>query len=184
MHRNARHAALEQGESVYFTGLPCSNGHVAERYSKSGYCKACAKEAGRKAYRANPKRFSKASRKWRAKNPEYSETNRARINANSQDYRRKNLSKTAALRAQYRARKKQTQPNWLGREDLQRIAEAYDLAAQKSVETGLAWEVDHIVPLAGKNVCGLHVPWNLQVIPRSVNRKKSNNFDSQMEGIH
>ena len=38
-------------------------------------------------------------------------------------------------------------------------------------------EVDHIIPLQGQFVSGLHVPENLRVIPRSINRSKRNKVD-------
>jgi len=46
----------------------------------------------------------------------------------------------------------------------------------KDKMTGEKYHVDHIVPLQGENVSGLHVPWNLQVIPSDLNLRKSNNF--------
>lgn len=54
--------------------------------------------------------------------------------------------------------------------------EAYDLAARRTKATGFAWHVDHVIPLRGVTVSGLHVWNNFAVIPASVNRAKSNYF--------
>jgi hypothetical protein len=68
-------------------------------------------------------------------------------------------------------------PSWLSDDDLWMIEEAYHLAKLREEVVGGKWDVDHIVPLRGKKVCGLHVPWNLAVIRAEANRSKGNKFD-------
>lgn len=78
-----------------------------------------------------------------------------------------------AAEARRRARRRNAMPQWA---DRQAISQIYKDAKKRIKETGEQWHVDHIVPLAGKNVCGLHVHWNLQVIPARENMSKSNKF--------
>ncbi len=67
-------------------------------------------------------------------------------------------------------------PVWLTLEDKWIISEIYDLAKLKTKLTGTKWHVDHVIPLRGKIVSGLHVPANLQVISEQANKVKRNNF--------
>jgi hypothetical protein len=55
-------------------------------------------------------------------------------------------------------------PKWLTKEQRTEIRSFYLRATKLSKETGILYHVDHIVPLQGKTVSGLHVPWNLQVM--------------------
>jgi len=79
-----------------------------------------------------------------------------------------------AASSKKRAIKLQAAPKWLTENQLKDIKEFYFCAKQLELETGIRYHVDHIIPLQGKTVCGLHVPWNLQVIPAIENIKKSN----------
>lgn len=76
---------------------------------------------------------------------------------------------------QWRRGKKAGTPSWLTEEHHKEIQYVYSLARECSIITGERYEVDHIIPINGKNVCGLHVPWNLQILPRDLNSAKSNN---------
>jgi hypothetical protein len=58
--------------------------------------------------------------------------------------------------------------------DRKEIKKIYQECAVITKNTGIRHEVDHIVPLNGKYVSGLHVHWNLQIIPATENRYKSN----------
>ena len=65
-------------------------------------------------------------------------------------------------------------PEWVDRRELQAL---YAESRRRFDETGVRHVVDHIVPLNHPYVCGLHVPWNLRVVPWSVNASKGNRFN-------
>ena len=98
-----------------------------------------------------------------------------RLNSD-QNYRANNRGKIVAKLKRREINKKLRVPSWLTKDDLWMIEQAYDLAALRTKIFGFQWHVDHVVPLQGKLVSGLHVPHNLQVIPAWENRSKSNKF--------
>lgn len=84
------------------------------------------------------------------------------------------LAANHASEARRRARKRNAMPAWANRAAIRAI---YVEAKKRIKETGEVWHVDHTIPLAGKNVCGLHVETNLCIIPGSENMRKSNKFN-------
>lgn len=86
-------------------------------------------------------------------------------------WRRTNGAVLAAARVRRRAAEIKATPSWANPFF---VREVYALAALRSKMFGFAWHVDHIVPLRSKLVCGLHVEYNLQVIPAADNMTKSN----------
>ena len=82
--------------------------------------------------------------------------------------------------AKRRAAKLQALPKWLTKAQYEEIKELYEIARIFKLYTGEEYHVDHIVPLQGENICGLHVPWNLQVIPAKENLSKSNKLQEEI----
>lgn len=91
--------------------------------------------------------------------------------------REKYPEKELARVRKYRSRKQQASKINLTEIESWLIEEIYHLSILRTKITGYKWEVDHIIPLQGKYVCGLHIPSNLQVIPAKMNRQKSNKYD-------
>ena len=83
-------------------------------------------------------------------------------------------AKICEVTARRKAKKLLATPKWLSASDLIAIKCKYSLATMFTTYSGVAHAVDHIVPLQGKTVCGLHVPWNLKVITALDNLKKGN----------
>jgi len=75
-----------------------------------------------------------------------------------------------------RARRKKAMPPWLTKDQHREIRKFYAMAAMMHDENGKVFHVDHIVPLNGESVSGLHVPWNLQILSPKENMKKYNKF--------
>lgn len=155
---------------------------------KSGYmswCKVC--EAGR-----NKLKFEQRKETQLAKAKQWRDANKDKQTAATQAWRESNPERTVAMyrdwadrnrdkvNAKWMARdaaKKNRTPNWLTVDEHWMIEQAYDIAAKRTQMLGISFHVDHIVPLQGKTVSGLHVPWNLQVIPAKLNQQKSNRFN-------
>lgn len=121
-----------------------------------------------KVYRdANKESKSIKDREWCLANPEKVKAKTKRWNANNPD-------KLAANVRMRQASQANRTPFWLSDDDKWMMREAYHLARLRSDLTGIKWHVDHILPLRGNDVSGLHTPSNLQVIPAKFNYLASN----------
>jgi hypothetical protein len=98
------------------------------------------------------------------------------IKAYVAEYKKLNPAKANANKAKRKSAKLQRTPKWLTDIDFERIETQYKLAQILTKLHNEPWHVDHIIPLQGKLVSGLHVPSNLQVLKGSENCSKQNNF--------
>jgi hypothetical protein len=126
-----------------------------------------------KYYQSNREELLSKSKVWQTLNADHYKT---RLRAWSKNNRNlKNFHE-----AKRRALKLKATPSWLNEAQLEQIAYYYWLAKDLKITTGEQYHVDHIIPLQGEIVCGLHVPWNLQLLPSDINIAKGNNFKYDM----
>ena len=164
-----RQQALKDGLPRYFTGKPCCRGHVVERYTHNKTCCECANEKANASKRKNRKKYVEHAKNWKKANPE--KVRQFQLRAN-----RKNPGRRNFWTATYRSAKDLRAPLWLNEGHELEFASVYAYCAGLR-KAGLDYHVDHIVPLRGETVSGLHVPWNLQVILGSENTSKGNRFN-------
>jgi hypothetical protein len=140
----------KQKRHEYYVNSKAKNPNLsAERYAKNREANLAYSKT---AYQANAEERKAYQRLW-------SKTNRGTANALSKKYKLKKANAT---------------PKWLTESQLLHIKCKYQLAAMLNIHGVEKWHVDHIVPIRGQDVCGLHVPWNLRVIPAKENMTKGN----------
>lgn len=129
----------------------------------------------------NPK-LKEYYKNWRDKNKEnkskYDKERRAKlkeeIKIKKAEWLKKNRDWDNAANAKKRAAKLRATPRWLTKEHEEQIKLIYKESHRLTQETGIKYQVDHIIPLQGKTVSGLHVPWNLEPILAEENCRKRN----------
>jgi hypothetical protein len=173
MNQLSRKDAQAQGTKHYWTGVPCVHGHTALRRVNDRVCTECDKN-------------TKAARRASAANEQVKITRRAAYQKHKEAallakkiYRAENKGKINALCAARKKVVKQRTPKWLTAFDRLKIRCTYQLAAMYTRENGEAWHVDHVIPLQGALVSGLHVPTNLRVLRGLDNIKKKNQYEVQ-----
>lgn len=160
--------------------------YLVENQEKIAAQKRTKRLADPAAYAASAqKRYARNAVSNRAKRREYYKANRERCLAVVREWRqsswvswykahaKKNSARFAAVAAKRRAQERQATPEWA---DGAAIEAFYITAAGLSMHTGEWYHVDHIVPIRGKTVCGLHVESNLEVLTAQENLLKSNRY--------
>jgi type I site-specific restriction-modification system R (restriction) subunit len=153
---------------------------VSDSRYKDGYqnrCKACQKEYDANRFIQKRDRILKQSKDYyvanldtaRAKRALWREMNRLYAAEYGKKYRKENPGKELAKTRRYMLARKNRLPKWLTKEQIDEMTRIYEKCPK-------GYEVDHIIPLQGKAISGLHVPYNLQYLPTAENRKKSNKY--------
>lgn len=167
---SSRKEARDQAIQFYYTGIPCKHGHIAERRTINSECQECRKLRDKKDIasglrKAHTDKYNH-SKKSAACQAKYEKTEKGKA-VHSKSMERHVAKRLRLVRVnKRRAAKLQRTPSWA---DLCRISTIY-------LNCPAGYTIDHVIPLCGKLVSGLHVPENLQYLTGSENSSKSNKF--------
>lgn len=162
----------ERSKSLFYKREKAKDGLVS-------VCKICSCATGKKYREANKKSISEKNKKWYETNKEYRIEKAKRWNLENKDkflnnvkkYMKNNKGKANFWCRSRQIKKLLATPFWA---DTTKIKQIYIDCALISEMTGVIHHVDHILPLRGKDISGLHVEYNLQILPAHFNQVKSN----------
>ena len=189
-----REEAKKAGEQFYFTGKPCSNGHICKRWV-SGGCYECQLVLRRKnmaktrATRGEEVKARKKVEYERNKDrraparKRYALANVDKLRDAAKKYSQEKPEVRREINATRRARTRNATPPWLTKEMRAEIKALHAEANALKAKFGVTFDVDHIVPLDGRHVSGLHVPWNMRVITQAENRSRPKVFSDPHLGL-
>ncbi len=144
--------------------------HPQCKFGITHKCKSCLNEIMKRKYPDQKEVIAKRQKKSVAKRKAEGKD----VYKPTREYLKRNPHHGRYHSKQRKAHVKRATPSWLTASQKVEMRNIYIASQQKTVETGVDYHVDHIVPLRGENVCGLHVPWNLRVLRADLNMAKSN----------
>ena len=150
--------SVDIDDKWYFTGKPCKHGHIAPRLKTNRTCKECLYKM-----RADYEKSDNYT-EWKL-------NNKKKV---ASAWQKRNKAYVNSITRKRQAAKLKRTPAWLTQHDLKIMESKYAIAAWLSAVVGREYHVDHIIPLQGKKVSGLHIPSNLSIIPAQDNMKKGN----------
>jgi 5-methylcytosine-specific restriction endonuclease McrA len=189
----SRALAIAEGKRHFFIGTPCANGHIVPRVvtKTASLCVECRREGARRGtrtyYRKNIEACREAGRKSeaakRATGSDWASKNREAHAAMKSEWKKANLERGRFSAMKRKAARLRAEPAWLTSEQRAEILALYREAVRLTAATGERYEVDHIVPLQGRTVSGLHVPWNLRILRGVENNSRPRiwNVDAELD---
>jgi hypothetical protein len=173
--------------------------HAGTNLGYNTRCKPCMKtpyklekvnKRVRELRKENPKKYLEKKREYKAKNKEriaqvdkiWQANNKETIHKHSNNWKKKNKPRVYNYIKQREMKIKGCSLK-LSKESNNEIKSFYKECQSLNANSNKKYQVDHIIPITSDIICGLHVPWNLQILTKSENSSKKNKFDGTYDNV-